>query len=191
MCAARAVPLLICSIGNPGAYKNTLHSSGHYVLQRINEHLGGAPFRKSRQHGSGLLSKVVGPQGAVWTLWQSTSYMNDSGKGVMAAYREWLREAEGGKLVIIHDQLEHELARVSLITKPTSSIKGHNGLKSIKASLGETPFARIGIGIGRPVSREPDDVARYVLRRMTPAEMDHMDRSVDKVIESLERIDNS
>jgi len=33
---------------------------------------------------------------------------------------------------------------------------------------------RIAIGIGRPVSREPTDVARYVLSAFPPNEMDLM-----------------
>ena len=44
---------------------------------------------------------------------------------------------------------------------------------------------RIGIGIGRPISREPDAVARYVLKKMSPNELATIEDSVGEVIELL------
>lgn len=188
MSVARAVPLLICSIGNPGStYANTLHSAGHYIVQRLAEQLDAPQFTKEKQYGKGLMASVIGPQGAQWTLWQSTSYMNESGPGVKAAYRQWARDVEDGKLVVVYDELERDLGSVSLRSKPNLSARGHNGLKSIKAVIDDIPFSRIGVGIGRPASRESDDVARYVLRKMTPGEKLRMDQSIDSVIKTLKQ----
>ncbi|KAK1092188.1 hypothetical protein LTR48_004803, partial [Friedmanniomyces endolithicus] len=83
MSTARTLPLLICSVGNPGStYANTLHSAGHTVVNRLVEHLGYSALRKERELGNGLVARpaIKGAAGD-WTLWQSTSYMNDSGKG--------------------------------------------------------------------------------------------------------------
>ena len=45
-----------------------------------------------------------------------------------------------------------------------TSFKGHNGLKSIESSLGGyKDYTRIGIGIDRPIERDPSVVAKYVL----------------------------
>ncbi|WPG98876.1 peptidyl-trna hydrolase [Acrodontium crateriforme] len=187
MSAARTLPLLICSVGNPGAtYANTFHSAGHTVLNRLAEHLGTGSFQKSREYGNGLVSK-----GNEWTLWQSTSYMNDSGKGVRAAYMAWAKTIPDGegKLVIVHDELEKPLGAVSLRTTQGASAKGHNGLKSIMSVMGQTPFARIGVGIGRPVSRSSNDVARYVLSKMTPAEKAKVDGSVEGIIAKLQQLE--
>ena len=53
-----------------------------------------------------------------------------------------------------------------------TSFKGHNGLRSISSELGGIKgFTRIGIGIGRPESREPNDVANYVLSPFHPEEV--------------------
>ena len=188
MPAGRVLPLLICSIGNPGAtYANTLHSAGHTVINHLAEHLGFASFQKERDFGNGLVSKGSDPD---WTLWQSTSYMNESGRGVRAAHTAWSRNIPDGegKLVILHDELEKPLGAVSVKTVQGASAKGHNGLKSILAVIGKTPFVRIGIGIGRPVSREPDDVARYVLKKMTPAEKAKIEGCVDEVIAKLKQV---
>lgn len=191
MSAARSLPLLICSIGNPGTvYADTLHSAGHTAVQRLADKLGFPAFRKDREHGKGLISQGFSATGTPWTLWQSTSYMNESGAGVKAAYRAWSRnipDAEG-KLVVVHDELEKALGTITLKTTQGASAKGHNGLKSIKSLIGDVPFARIGVGIGRPTSRDPDDVARYVLKKMTPNEKDQITNAVDEIVAKLEQV---
>lgn len=192
---AHTVPLLVCSIGNPGAaYANTLHSAGHVALQQLAAHLGYPSFTPERTWGKGLVSKsaVDGASGD-WTLWQSTAYMNDSGKGVRAAYHSWIRTVRGGegKLVVVHDELEKPLGAVSVKTAQGLSARGHNGLKSILATIGHTPFTRIGIGIGRPVSRQSDDVAKYVLAKMDQKEKEAIGRSVHDVAAKLKQLEKA
>ncbi|KAK4569827.1 hypothetical protein LTR86_002796 [Recurvomyces mirabilis] len=195
MTTTRTLPLLVCSIGNPGStYANTLHSAGHTVLNRLVEHLGYAGFRKERELGNGLVCRpsITGSTGD-WTLWQSTSYMNESGKGVRAAHNAWSKYmpvGDAGKLVIIYDELEKPLGVVTLRMNQGASAKGHNGLKSIMATLGNNvPFARIGVGIGRPVSRDSNDVAQYVLKKMTPAEKTKIEGSVEEVVAKLKQLE--
>jgi PTH1 family peptidyl-tRNA hydrolase len=193
MAVARAVPLLICSVGNPGStYANTLHSAGHTVLKKLSERLEFQPYQKSRPHGSGLVSKPLAPSDTDWTLWQSTSLMNVSGKGVKAAHNTWAQDktAGEGRLVIVHDEMEKPLGAVNLNVRQGASAKGHNGLKSIMASIGNVPFVRIGIGIGRPVSRESKDVANYVMRKMTPGEKAKIEGSVEEVIAKLKELES-
>ena len=193
MPAARALPLLVCSIGNPGStYANTLHSAGHTLLNRLAERLGYPGFHKDRGFGNGVVSNSsASDEHGDWTLWQSTSYMNESGKGVRAAWATWSRNIPEGecRLVVLYDELEKNLGTVTLRTNPGASAKGHNGLKSIMSVMGVTPFARIGIGIGRPTSRESDDVARYVLKKMTPAEKTKIEESVDEVVAKLKQLE--
>ncbi|KAK5121930.1 hypothetical protein LTR85_004502 [Meristemomyces frigidus] len=194
MTAARTLPLLICSVGNPGAtYANTLHSAGHTVVNKLAAHLGYTQFRKERELGNGLVSHpaITGSSGD-WTLWESPSYMNESGKGVRAAYTAWSKKiavGEEGRLVVIYDELEKPLGVVTVRTAQGASAKGHNGLKSIMSSMPNTPFARIGVGIGRPVSRESDEVARYVLKKMAPAEKEKIDGSVEEVVKKLKQLE--
>jgi len=52
-----------------------------------------------------------------------------------------------------------------------------------------TPFARIGIGIGRPFSRDSDEVARYVLKKMTPAEKEKIEACVEEVVRKLQQLE--
>ncbi|RMY43084.1 hypothetical protein D0864_15927 [Hortaea werneckii] len=186
---ARTLPLLVCSIGNPGStYANTLHSAGHTVVNSLAAHLG-----KEREFGNGLISRpaISGSTGD-WTLWQSTSYMNESGKGLKAAFAAWSKHisvGEEGRVVVIYDELEKPLGSVTVRTNQGASARGHNGLKSILKLMRDVPFARIGIGIGRPVSRESNEVARYVLKKMTPPEKEKIDGSVEEVVKKLQQLE--
>ncbi|KAG9244161.1 peptidyl-tRNA hydrolase [Calycina marina] len=172
------IRLLVCSIGNPGAYLNTLHSAGHTVLASLSTSLHNPPFAKSRAHGNGLLS--AGPE---FVLWQSMSLMNVSGAGVAAAWRTFqtsLRlRGEEGRLVVVHDELELAVGAVG-VKKGDASPRGHNGLKSVKEQVrGE--WWRVGVGIGRPGSREASVVAEYVLRKMSAVDRGHLEGAVGKV----------
>lgn len=194
MTATRTLPLLVCSVGNPGkTYADTLHSAGHTVVNKLGAHLGYLAFNRERVYGNGLVSKppITGSSGD-WTLWQSTSYMNESGKGLKAAYNTWAKNilvGEEGKVVVIYDELEKPLGSVTVRTAQGLSARGHNGLKSIISDMRDVPFARIGIGIGRPVSRESNDVARYVLKKMTPPEKETIESSVEEVVKKLQQLE--
>ena len=162
------------------------------MLNKLAEHLGNSSFRRDRSLGHELVNDLPAREnGGKWTLWQSPSYMNESGKSLASAWRTWLRsQADGeGKLVVIYDELEKPLGSVTLKTNQGASAKGHNGLKSILASIGNVPFARIGVGIGRPASRESEDVARYVLRKMTAVEKESVEGAVDEVVRKLEQLE--
>ena len=50
------------------------------------------------------------------------------------------------------------------------SHRGHNGLKSIIASLKSNDFKRLRIGIGRPKSRDRESVSQYVLSNFSKSE---------------------
>jgi PTH1 family peptidyl-tRNA hydrolase len=50
---------------------------------------------------------------------------------------------------------------------------GHNGVRSVVASLGTMDFWRLKVGVGRPPQRV--DPADYVLERFTKAERTEMD----------------
>ncbi|RFU24458.1 hypothetical protein B7463_g11874, partial [Scytalidium lignicola] len=183
-----AVPLrlLVCSIGNPSPYLNTLHSAGHTVLTELARTLSFSPLQKSRAHGNGLIS--TGPD---FTLWQSPSLMNISGPALSSAWKAFLKDAqrngELGKLVVLHDELELGLGMVK-VKSGKNSPRGHNGLKSIRDTMPGVDYTRIGIGIGRPISREPKAVADYVLRKMTGQERDAILASVGRVEGELRKL---
>lgn len=110
--------------------------------------------------------------------------MNISGVGVAAAWRQFARENKAGdtepQLVVVHDEMELPLGKVKE-KNGNSSAKGHNGLKSIKEQLNGLKYTRIGVGIGRPDSRDPEVVSRYVLRRVSGEERGKIEASAGGV----------
>lgn len=182
--------VLVCSIGNPGPYLPTRHSAGHAITTLLAEHLGHSRFTRSKPH-SGDISAPPSDDDT-YTLWQSRSLMNVSGKGVRSAWNAFLAglDAEQQKravLVIVHDEMEVALGAVKV--KKTGSAKGHNGITSIIESLQTKDFTRIGVGIGRPVSRDSQVVSDYVLGKFTPAENKIIkEKSLQLVIQKLKEI---
>ena len=178
--------LLIASLGNPAPYTNTFHSAGHVLINALREYLSYPPFSRDRNLGNGFASI-----GNDFTLWQSPSLMNISGKSVATAYKGFLRDLPAderltAKLIVIHDELDSPLGKIKL--KIGGSARGHNGIKSCIASLGGIEFVKFGVGIGRPESRESKDVANYVLRKMTQSEVMKIRDGAGEVFGMLEKI---
>ena len=100
-------------------------------------------------------------------------------------------------LVILHDELESASGTIKIRRGGTSSTKGHNGLKSVQASLagggvlqalGEERFIKIGVGIGRPQSREREEVSSWVLGQVTREERGRIEGGVGEVLGVLEGV---
>jgi PTH1 family peptidyl-tRNA hydrolase len=87
--------------------------------------------------------------------------MNDAGRSVGPA-----RGAFGvplDRLLVIHDEIDLPFGEIRV--RVGGGLAGHNGLKSLKESLGSADFARVRVGVGRPDTTDPDRVAAYVLSR--------------------------
>ncbi|EOO04031.1 putative peptidyl-trna hydrolase protein [Phaeoacremonium minimum UCRPA7] len=164
---------LVVSLGNPAPYADTLHSAGHLALVAAQKQLQGTqpPFSSSR-YAKKSAQASVGPK---YTFLQSPAVMNVSGLWVARAYREILADSDVGSadmgLILVHDDLEEDLGVVK-IRKWERSHRGHNGVKSVNASLRRADYqgslwARISVGIGRPADRDQRSVSDYVLRPMS------------------------
>lgn len=90
------------------------------------------------------------------------------------------------RLVVLHDELESPLGRVKV--KTGGSVRGHKGLRSVVDQLGAKEFVRVGVGIGRPDSRKPEDVSRFVLRKISQEEMEAVSEAAGEVLVILDTI---
>lgn len=115
--------------------------------------------------------------------------MNVSGKAVSTAWKAFLKDQSSPEersralLIILHDELESPLGQIKI--KTGGSPKGHNGIKSCISSLGGMEFTRVGVGIGRPESRESRDVAAYVMRKMKPVELQKVSDGAGEVMQKM------
>lgn len=119
--------------------------------------------------------------------------MNVSGPAVASAWKTFLQDLPSddlkwANLVVVHDELESQLGEMKI--KIGGSVRGHNGLKSVVKSLGGDVFVRIGVGIGRPESRNRNDVAAHVLRKMSVVEMQKVNQVAEEVVAFLSRMSN-
>jgi len=149
-------------LGNPGAgYALHRHNVGFMAVDVIAEvHRFGPWQKKFRSLASeGRIGRhrvlLVKPQ----------TFMNDSGDAVQQALRFYKLDIEA--LTAFHDELD--LAPMKLKVKLGGGTAGHNGLRSIDASLGPD-FRRVRIGIGHPGHK--DRVTPYVLGNYAKAEME-------------------
>lgn len=146
---------LIVGLGNPGpAYEGTRHNVGFAVVARLAADLG-APRPRGAQR-SLVWEAVDGDQTLV--LAQPLTYMNRSGEAVAALVDHYGLSPEA--LLVVYDDVHLPLGTMRI--RAAGSAGGHNGMKSIIASLGTSAFARLRIGIG-PWTPEDGDLADFVL----------------------------
>ena len=94
------------------------------------------------------------------------TFVNDSGRALAG-----LRPAEPAGplegLLVLVDDVALPVGYFRL--RPGGSAGGHNGLKSIEATLGTRLYARLRIGVG-PAPENVDDLAAFMLAPMPPEE---------------------
>jgi PTH1 family peptidyl-tRNA hydrolase len=149
-------------LGNPGAqYALHRHNVGFMVADVIAGVHGFGPWQKKFRS---LISEGrIG--GHKILLLKPQTFMNDSGDAVQQALRFYKLDIEA--LTAFHDELD--LTPMKVKVKIGGGTAGHNGLRSIDASLGPD-FRRVRIGIGHPGHK--DRVTPHVLGNYAKSEMD-------------------
>lgn len=169
---------LVVGLGNPGPeYERTRHNIGQMVVGELASRMG-VGFTRHKA-GAVVATGRLGIGGPRVVLAMSTGYMNTSGRPVSALATFY--DVGPEDLVVVHDELDIPFDTLRL--KYGGGEGGHNGLKSITASLGTKDYFRVRAGIGRPPGRM--DVADFVLKPFTKAEQEllplHVDRAADAV----------
>ena len=151
-------------LGNPGAqYALHRHNVGFMAADIIAEVHGFSPW--SKKFRSLIAEGRIGRQRVM--LLKPQTFMNDSGDAVQQALKFYKLDMEA--LTVFHDELD--LAPFKVKVKLGGGTAGHNGLRSIDASLGPE-FRRVRIGIGHPGPGRKDLVTPHVLGNYRKAEME-------------------
>jgi PTH1 family peptidyl-tRNA hydrolase len=177
---------LVVGLGNPGpTYAGHRHNIGYLVNDELATRLGGS-FKSHKAGRSdvveGRLTPAGGGVGPRVILCRPRSYMNETGGPVKATAAFYKVPPE--RIVVIHDELDLDFDRLRL--KLGGGDNGHNGLKSIRASLGTGDFFRVRVGIGRPPGRQ--DVADFVLSNYSTAERKVLPLQVDTAADAIETL---
>jgi peptidyl-tRNA hydrolase, PTH1 family len=170
---------LIAGLGNPGpAYAGNRHNAGFMVADVLAARLP-ARFKRDRSRAEVATGRLGGHP---VTLAKPLGFMNLSG-GPMAALRSFYK-IPPDHIVVIHDELDLPFGAIRL--KTGGGDNGHNGLRSISASLGTRDYYRVRFGIGRPPGRM--DPADYVLKDFSPAERKELPFAIDRAADAVEAL---
>lgn len=134
----------IVGLGNPGKeYETTRHNVGWMVLDYLIETKGlPSPFTSSKF--AGRVSEGMLGENEVTLLYPDT-FMNKSGSAV----KKLVPKGAEGNLVVVYDDVDLPTGEIKVSSGRGDG--GHNGIKSIIASLGTKDFVRVRVGIA-PVS---------------------------------------
>ena len=176
---------LVVGLGNPGdKYAGHRHNVGYLV----NDELAARLSSSWRAHKTGRADVVEGRIGAPGTsgprvvLARPRSYMNEVGGPVKALATFYKVPAE--RIVAIHDELDIPFGTMRI--KLGGGDNGHNGLKSLRSSLGTGDFHRVRIGVGRPPGRQ--QVADFVLSDYSSAERKEVPLQVVLAADAVETL---
>lgn len=175
---------LIVGLGNPGPeYAYTPHNAGFLAVDRIaaicdvqlSNFRGRAMTARTRLAGHDVL------------LAKPATFMNLSGLSVAALLKELELGVED--LIVLYDELAFPLGTLRLAQR--GSANGHNGVKSISASLGTEEWMRIRIGVGKPALADGREIKAggkdYLLAPMRKAELSTLDDVFDRATRAVEK----
>ena len=172
-------PWLVVGLGNPGpTYAGTRHNAGAMVADVLADRVRGK--FKSHKARADVVETRFG--GARVVLAKPRSYMNESG-GPVVALRDFFK-LPVERIVAVHDELDLDFGTLRL--KLGGGDNGHNGLKSLRRSLGSGEFYRVRVGIGRPPGRQ--NPADWVLRDFSPAERKELGLTIERAADAVEAL---
>ena len=172
-------PVLVVGLGNPGPrYAGNRHNVGFFVVDELARRIG-ETFKAHRGRADVVETRIAGRR---VVLAKPKSYMNESG-GPVTALRDFFK-LPAEDIVVVHDELD--LPYGTLRVKLGGGDNGHNGLKSLRRSLGTGEFHRVRFGVGRPTGRQ--DPADWVLTDFGSVERKELPFHVDRTADAVESL---
>ena len=151
---------LIAGLGNPEPkYDGTRHNTGFAALDYLAGRWG-TSINKAKWQGEYGIAQVDGHK---VVLLRPLTYMNLSGQSIAPAAGFY--KIKPDHVIILCDDIAQKPGHLRI--RPSGSAGGHNGLKSIIASLGTDGFYRVRIGVGEKPNPQYD-LAAWVLGKFPP-----------------------
>jgi PTH1 family peptidyl-tRNA hydrolase len=173
-------PWVVVGLGNPGPkYADTPHNIGWLVVDELAARAGRAFGAAKRTKAATCHVRIAGEPAL---LVKPLDFMNNSGgptKAVMTYYKCGL-----DRLVVVHDEIDLDPHVLRL--KLGGGDNGHNGLRSLRASLGSGDFLRVRVGVGRGPGRQ--DPADYLLKPYPAVLRKELPLTVDRAADAVEAL---
>ena len=149
---------VIVGLGNPGnEYNQTRHNVGFMLIDALAEHLKITIWKD--KFSAKIAEGRIGSEKIL--LVKPQTFMNLSGNAVQPLLNWYKLGLED--LVVAHDDMDIEVGTMRIRRKGSSG--GHRGIESILVNIGDENFARIRIGVGRPLPGWT--VVNHVLAKFT------------------------
>ncbi|HEU5485687.1 MAG TPA: aminoacyl-tRNA hydrolase, partial [Microlunatus sp.] len=142
----------------------------------------GSTFRSHRSGRADVVEGRLSPGGARVVLARGRGYMNESGGPVKALASFY--KVEPDHVIAIHDELDIDFGTLRI--KFGGGDNGHNGLRSIRRSLGTGDYFRVRVGVGRPPGRQ--DPADFLLSNFTSAEKAGLQVEIERAADAVESL---
>lgn len=171
-------PWAVIGLGNPGErYARTRHNVGAMVIQRMADRAS-ERFKAQRRARCDVAETRVANHKVLLAV--PHSYMNESGGPTAALTQYYSVPTE--QLLVIHDEIDLPFAALRL--KLGGGDNGHNGLKSIRKSLGTGDWYRLRVGVGRGRG----DTAGHVLTGFSGSERAELPDLLDRAADAAEAL---
>ncbi len=170
---------LIVGLGNPGPeYEFTPHNMGFLAVDTLG---GRAGIRVTRPEAKSYVGLGIIAGNEV-VLAKPQTMMNLSGIAVRLLLERY--ECKAAEMIVLSD--EAALPWGMLRIRERGSAGGHNGLKSVIASVGSNEFIRVRLGVKPEYPLE--DMAEYVLHTMRKPEREIAAQMAADAAEAVELI---
>lgn len=181
---------LVVGLGNPGpTYAFHRHNLGFMVADELARRSGAGFTAPRGMRGdvcetriTSLVMGAVGADAQRVVLLKPRTYMNNSGAAAAKACAYY--GVEPAEVIAVHDELDLDFGRLRL--KRGGGDNGHNGLRSLRSSLGTGDFLRVRIGIGRPPGRQAP--ADFVLTSFPASLREEVALEVDRAADAVEAL---
>jgi PTH1 family peptidyl-tRNA hydrolase len=176
---------LVVGLGNPGpAFASQRHNVGYRVADELARRMG---VRFSAKRGmraevaEGRLG-LPGDDGSRLVLAKSRTYMNETGAAVSRLLSYY--KLQPAQMIVVHDELDIDPGQLRV--KLGGGDNGHNGLRSIRQSLGTGEFFRVRIGVGRPPGRQ--DPADFLLSNFPTSAREEVEVEISRAADAIESL---
>ncbi len=174
------ISYIVAGLGNPGAkYEKTRHNAGFIAIDSIANKLG-VSVNTAKFHSLVAECEISGVR---VLLMKPQTMMNNSGAAISEAASFYKIPAEN--VIILHDEISFDAGVIRIRRK--GSAGGHNGLKSIIASLPGENFPRVKIGVGQKPHPEYD-LVDWVLGKFPDTELQKINSRLDDIYDTVSLI---
>ena len=176
---------LVVGLGNPGpAFAAQRHNIGYRVAEEL-AHRMGVRFRVARGIRAEVAEGRIGPPGdnaGRLILAKSRTFMNETGWAVTRLLSYY--KLQPTQLIVVHDELDIDPGQLRV--KLGGGDNGHNGVRSIRVSLGTGDFYRVRVGVGRPPGRQ--DPADFLLSNFPASAREDLEIEIGRAADAVESL---